>query len=1391
MVKDIESKRVNFSARTVITPDPTLSLNELGVPIAVAKNLTFPEITTPYNIEYLQKLVRNGRNKYPGANFVIKATNPDSPYDIRYTKNIELKYGDIVERHLINGDFVLFNRQPTLHKQSMMGHKIRVIDNPNLCTFRLNPMATTPYNADFDGDEMNMHAPQSIQAQIELEEIADVKLQLIKPQSSAPSVGMKQEFMLGAYNLSYDFTKIDWRTVMNIITSTSVLDLEKITKNKEYSGKELFSYIIPKNINMSIPNKINIKNGIMTEGIIDGASLGEGKPGNLVQLIWDEYGYEEAKNFMDNTTRMVNNFNLFYGFTVGIKDLDTSEDFRKQLYQTFNTKKLEVNHDITEAENNPDLTDETILEYTIKQKLDNIRDDVSNLIMKNLPANNNFKIMIDSGAKGKPLQMCQMAACVGQQDFMGARMPKNYNNRTLPYYHQHNDSAEARGFIQNSFYSGLNLPEFIFQSITSRSGLIDQAVKTAQSGYIQRKLIKSVEDFMIKYDGTVRNAVDRIQQFIYGDSGVDTIKQHKYKFKLLEFSNKEMEEKYKLTKEELGKVKNYSEKENEEYLQMMIENRDKLRMTQRKATLNYIVLDITYFIPVNIERIVNNAKNNEEIKGDIIYDPKYIIDFIENILKHENTQLICMSEDENKDVNSIKRKDEMISKTAFRIALYDLLAPKKCIFNYKFTKGHYELVSKHIISSFNKAIIQPGEMTGIIAAQSLGEPVTQMMLNSLDWIEEILIRDTKNNKDILKPIGEIIDEMIENNKDKVKEMGDNLENNMKQIYYLDITDKEYYIKSVDKYGKIEWKQITAITKHLPINKDGSNKLIKVITKNNKSVIATKGKSFLTMKDNLIVPIRGDEIQVNDYLPIDKNNIDNINNIESNNIIYPNINLKYIKGKISKYNLELIKDNLKDNKEDYEIINRIINSDVYWDKIVSIEEIEPSKTYVYDLTVEDNKTFIIRNGICCMDSFHSAGIAGKGGSNLGVGRLSEVLSLSKNPKQPMMIVYFDKENRFNKNYANKIASYIKLTMIKDIRNDIEIYYDPKPYEKGGIMESDNVYNVFHPMSQSSKTACSSSIDGLPWLLRITFDKEKLLKKEVSLLDIKSNLCLAWEKRYIDSKSMKREKKMVLDKITQMAILSNTDNDDVPTIHIRFDMMNFNSHTLIDFVDIYIDEFKLKGMLNITDVQGETATEERLIEFNEDGSLDKREEYVIYTEGINMNAIRKINGIDMNRTFCSDIITTFEIFGIEAARNLIIRDITNVMISNGSGVNFQHVSQFADLMTNMGTLTSIDRNGINKLDTDPFSRASFEKTVDQLITSAVFGEVDYMKSVSSRIMAGLCIKGGTGLCNVVIDNDLLKNSEYTTDIGQLYKNTFETITNNMNKLESEDNVFIPEI
>jgi len=241
-----------------------------------------------------------------------------------------------------------------------------------------------------------------------------------------------------------------------------------------------------------------------------------------------------------------------------------------------------------------------------------------------------------------------------------------------------------------------------------------------------------------------------------------------------------------------------------------------------------------------------------------------------------------------------------------------------------------------------------------------------------------------------------------------------------------------------------------------------------------------------------------------------------------------------------------------------------------------------------------------------------------------------------------------------------------------------------------------------------------------------------------------------------------------------------------------MTNFNSVTLVDFMDMFVDDFKLKGMEDIIDIRGGKPNEERIISFdNPEQSVEKNNEYIIYTKGINMIDIRKIIGVDLNRTYCSDIITTYEIFGIEAARNLIIHDIIQIFNSNGSGVvNYQHISIFGDIMTNVGNLTSIDRHGLNKLDTDPFSRASFERPVEQLINAAIFNEVDYMKSVSSRIMAGLCIKGGTGLCNLILDKDLLENSEYTIDVGQLYKKTYNDISSKSN-IEIDENVFIPEI
>lgn len=1539
--------------------------------------------------------------------------------------------------------------------------------------------------------EMNIFCCQSIQAQIELEQIADVKYQFMTPQSSAPIISIKEDALVGSFNMTGNDLTLDWRTAMNMLSATKLDNYAVLEKNKQLLGKDVYSTIIPKKINMfkgdATKTVVSVKNGELVDGRIVDAAIGAKKKNNLIQLVLDEYGVNDAVTFLDNITRLVNNFNLYHGMTVGIGDLDVNYDLFKKMYQVFKTKKLEVMHEITEVENNPDMMDEKLFEVTIKQKLDIIRDDIGKLIFNNLKPNNNMKIMNECGSKGSILNIGQMGGCVGNQDFQGDRMPKNYNERTLPYFFKNDDSAEARGFIEGSFLNGLNLSEFIFHHVTGREGLIDQALKTASSGYLQRKFIKAAEDFMVKYDGTVRNAVERIQQFIYGDSGIDTVKQYDYKFKIMEMNNAEIADKFKFTKDELKNLKNYSEKDNESFYREILSMRDHLRETQLKATLNYLALNSNYMLPVNINRIIDNTKSSGD-KEPVLNDPVYIIKMLENILLPDKCRLYSMTEDEMKNELSPKSIDDKLSKTAFKYALYEALAPKKCIQVYKLSKKQLNSISEQIISSFNRSVVEPGEMVGILGAQSLGEPVTQMVLNSVDWKEEILVRDTKLNTDLLVPIGKFIDEMIENEKDKVLSMGDNLENNMKGIYYLDTKTKNYYIQSVNEDGKISWKKIEAITKHLPINKDGTDTLIKVTTRTGKTVIATKGKSFLTQKDNKVLPIRGDEINVGDYLPIMKNysndytleELDITSYFPKNeyiygseiakakalrtknlaegkrewfkhyigkdfivpysrqdslkavidknfdyrvNCIYPkqshiqthipekikldndfgffigaylaegcttsaqisisnndkafrtrianfckkydigyhetcrlketnklatqntydirihsmmlvgiiddicgkysygkyvpsfafNSNLDFIKGLIDGYisgdgtvqnvgrrkyisvtsvskkllvgisvlltkigiisklstnklqetnnlnskvihqsyslmirNNNIIKfgenikltENKKNNllkaicqnnfkfdngyydiypsvklestkntsfrrdklvdllntnisENDKQIINSIINNDVFFDEIMSIEEVRPSNTYVYDFTIEETQNFIMANGLCIHDSFHNTGIGGLGGANLGVPRMQEVFSLSKNMKAPFMMVYLDKDHREKKDYANKIASYIKFTTIQDLRTNIEIYYDPRPYEKDGFMEKDNVNNIFFAFQQS-KSCCLNKVDGLPWLMRIEFDKEKLMNKEVSLLDIKSRFCVEWEKRFQDIKSMKREKRQILEKITQLAVLTNTDNDTIPTMHIRFDMTNFNSSTLIDFMDMFIDEFKLKGMSDIEDIGGGSATEERIITFNkDDGTFEKnKNEYVIYTKGINMSAIRDIIGVDLTRTYCNDIITTFEMFGIEAARTLIIKEITSVFAANGSAVNHQHVSIFGDLMTNVGSLTSIDRHGLNKLDTDPLARASFEKTVEQLITAAVFNEIDHMKSVSSRIMAGLCIKGGTGLCNLVLDRDLLENSEYTIDIGQLYKKTYDDIIPTQNKQEVDTDVFIPD-
>ncbi|NBX75147.1 MAG: hypothetical protein EBQ92_01155, partial [Proteobacteria bacterium] len=329
----------------------------------------------------------------------------------------------------------------------------------------------------FDGDEMNTFIPQSLQTQIELEEIACVEKQIITPTASKTIVGIVQDGLLGAYNMTSPTVRIDWKNAMNMMSYTSLEDFSKIKKNKEYSGSELYSLIMPPNINVD-KSDLKIKNGQLIEGRLKKDVLGPKKKNNLIQLIWDGCGVNDTKDFIDNTQRLINNFNLWHGFSVGIGDVSVSKEVHDQIDTMFATKELKLEELITEMENNPDLMSQELFEYKLFSEMNGMRADVSKVVMSDLSETNGINIMATSGSKGDETNMGQMAGCLGLQAFEGKLIPKKYNGRTLAYFHQNDDRTTSRGLIRQSFSEGMQFPEFVFHLMAGRSGIIDGAIKS-------------------------------------------------------------------------------------------------------------------------------------------------------------------------------------------------------------------------------------------------------------------------------------------------------------------------------------------------------------------------------------------------------------------------------------------------------------------------------------------------------------------------------------------------------------------------------------------------------------------------------------------------------------------------------------------------------------------------------------------------------------------------------------------------------------------------------------------------------------------------------------------------------------------------------------------------
>ncbi|KAH0565802.1 DNA-directed RNA polymerase II subunit rpb1 [Trichoglossum hirsutum] len=1120
---NLMGKRVDFSARTVITGDPNLSLDEVGVPLSIAKTLTYPETVTPYNIQKLHQLVKSGPNEHPGAKYVIRDNG--ERIDLRHHKRageISLQYGWKVERHIVNGDYIIFNRQPSLHKESMMGHRVRVMP---YSTFRLNLSVTSPYNADFDGDEMNLHVPQSEETRAEVSQLCMVPLNIVSPQRNGPLMGIVQDTLCGIYKMTRRDVFLSREQVMNILLWIpewdGIIPQPAILKPRpKWTGKQIISLVIPHGLNLVRPSVdgysplrdegLFVHGGELMFGLFNKSSVGASS-GGIIHIIYNEKGPQAALKFFNDAQTVVNYWLLHNGFSIGIGDTIPDKSTIQKIEEAVSKFKGEVAEITQSATDNtleplPGMNVRETFENKVSKALNQARDEAGKVTEESLKDLNNAIQMARSGSKGSTINISQMTAVVGQQSVEGKRIPFGFKYRTLPHFTKDDYSPESRGFVENSYLRGLTPTEFFFHAMAGREGLIDTAVKTAETGYIQRRLVKALEDVMAKYDGTVRNSLGDIVQFVYGEDGLDGAHIEKQRVDIFTCSDDQFEKLFRV--DLMGDSANaispdFLEQATEisgsiEVQKYLDEEFEELRAARAFLRANAKDDSDQMQLPLNILRILETAKTVFRIKDSARSDlhPAEVIPQVRELLD----KLVVVRGD---DV--LSREGQENATLLIKAHLRSRLAFKRLVMEYSINKLALQWVLGEVENRFLRAAVNPGEMVGVLAAQSIGEPATQMTLNT---------------------------------------------------------------------------------------------------------------------------------------------------------------------------------------------------------------------------------------------FHFAGVSSKN-VTLGVPRLKEILNVAKNIKTPSMTVYQEEGTTGNKETAKLLRSAVEHTTLRSVTEATEIYYDPDI--QSTVIDAD------HDMIESYFVIPEDNADDPErqsrWLLRIILGRRKLLDKGLTVEDV----------------ALKIKEKYAKD----LAIVFSDNNADQQVIRCRMkldpskgDMEDDNKQTedetLKKLENHILDNLTLRG---VPGIDRAFLNEKPRLRTDEEGRLVMRKtdpqcrEWFLDTSGTALGEVLTIPGVDTTRTYSNSFIEVFEVFGIEATRAALMRELSQVLAFDGSYVNHRHLALLVDVMTSRGHLMAITRHGINRADTGALMRCSFEETVEILLEAAASGELDDCRGVSENVMLGQLAPLGTGELDVFLDENML--------------------------------------
>ncbi|XP_062563264.1 DNA-directed RNA polymerase I subunit RPA1 [Armigeres subalbatus] len=1268
-------KRVNYAARTVITPDPNIGVDEIGIPITFAKRLTYPVPVTSWNVAELRKMVLNGPDTYPGANMLedsngqlskISALNVTQRESVAKTLLTPHSSNDqgvkIVHRHLLNGDALLLNRQPTLHRPSIMAHKAKILSGEKI--FRLHYSNCKSYNADFDGDEMNAHFPQSELGRSEAYNLVAVPHQYLVPKDGTPLGGLIQDHIVSAVKIFIrgkffnrdDYQQLVFQALSNHRGDIDLLPPTILKPAKLWSGKQIISTIIKNIIPRKMPHinmiataklgnkhwqtepacewkaggtpltgnqmsesEVIIRNGELLVGILDKNHFGA-TPYGLVHCMYELYGGNCSTLLLSSLSRLFTYYLQWEGFTLGVKDIlvqKTADKKRAKIIKACreighetaasaldlppNTPADELNSKMEEAyAKNPRFR--TILDRKFKTALDTFTNQINEAC---LPAGliskfpeNNLQLMVQSGAKGSTVNTMQISCLLGQIELEGKRPPLMISGKSLPSFASFETSPKSGGFIDGRFMTGIQPQDFFFHCMAGREGLIDTAVKTSRSGYLQRCLVKHLEGLNVHYDMTVRDSDNSIVQFMYGEDGMDISKAQfietekhlnfldlnrdvivRPEIKKLLANDDDLNDQIK---KHVKKMKSWRKKHGDQ--------RDKTRVS---PFANY------------------SSEHSEEIRAEMS-DPDRLKSKSGRTRLTEKIVKKWRKEDVTVRNKYIKKNSSCPDPT------FSLFRPDSCfgamsehleqlVQGYNRSQSPLNDMDELMKVKLSGALAAPGEPVGLLAAQSIGEPSTQMTLNTFHFAG----RGEMNVTLGIPRLREIL--MMASQRIKTPSM-------------------EIPFRTFKSQKKLH---------------SAAERIRKTL---NRVTVADVLEDIDVQSRLVLRPFRGMQHTVRfTFLPKDAYSHDY--RVEPSEI------LKYMSGSFFKYMFRMIFRSAKSKNV-----------------LIEIEQEAKAKQ-----SVPTENDEVVDNQEPNMST-----------------------RLEEDPDD-------SSDDDAGDNDGDADATDSKL---KNKKSD-EVGYDSEDDDDDDDEDKDE--NDLPDAGENSKQTGEGDPNNQENEENEVINEEDM---EENLGDVDTALDFETIKLHV----------MKTNEVVRDFMFDRK--------HHRWCQLTFHmplKYKNIDFTKILKEIAEKCVVWTVPNIR-------RAITYVQNDQL------YLKTDGINISAMTKFyKSLDLDRIYSNDIYAVSQIYGIEAAARVIVKEVQNVFKVYGITINPRHLLLVADYMTADGTFKPMSRKGMES-NVSPLQQISFESSIQFLKAAALKGIGDHLDSPSSRLIVGQLCKSGTGAFSV---------------------------------------------